>query len=354
MPDPSASSAPSALPPLLRIGGGLSPRDGVHVQDLAGRRRGYVDRRTLARTIAGGAAPAGSGALASWLAAAEAAPQPAEELVEFWHRRRWRPSLEYHLLSRDLPYADSGPDAVDTRREVLSGYGGGAQLPPRIRPEGRRVPLPDPLPGDGERSLGTALLTRRSVRSYLPRPTPAGALSAILRTGLAAVAANQRRTGEDDPRELLRSFGTAFDFYVLTYNVDGIDPGAWHLDLAPAEPELTEIRPGDLRGAMRQVFYGSPWPLTAAFTLVMVADFEQYQFRYRHERALRNLYIESGHLAQRLLLLADTHGLGTLVTPAVRDGLIEDLLGLDPVRQATIYTLTMGPDPRHGTRTRVK
>lgn len=344
----SSSSAPS-LPPLLRIGGELSPRDGVPVQDLAGRRRSYVDRRTLARTIAAGTPPDGAGALSSWLSGCPADDrQPTAELVELWHSRRWRPSLEYHLVSRDLPYADSGPDAVGTRRQVLSGYGGGAALPPRIRPDGRRVPLPAGTPGDAARTLGTALLARRSVRSYLPRPTPAGALADVLRTGLATVAANQRRTGADDPWELLRSFGTAFDFYVLTYTVDGLDPAAWFLDLLPEEPDLVEVRAGDHRHAMRDVFYGSPWPLTAACTLVMVADFEQYQFRYRHERALRNLYIESGHLAQRLLLRADTHGLGTLVTPAVRDGLIEELLGLDPVRQATIYTLTMGPDPRHG------
>jgi len=350
----SAESTKPAIPPLLRIGGALSPRDGVHVQELASRRRSYVDRRTLARTVIEGAPPDEAGTLSSWMTDCATADQPDGTLVEFWHSRKWRPSLEYHLVSRDLPYSDSGPDAMATRRRLLTEYGGAAAVPPRIRPDGsRRVPLPEPVPGDPDRGLGAALLSRRSVRSYLPRPTPVGALSHILRTSLAKVAENQRRRGEEDPRDLLRSFGTAFDFYVLTYNVDGLDQAAWLLDLealdAPdADAELIEIRPGDHRPAMRDVFYGSPWPLTAAWTLVMVADFEQYQFRYRHERALRNLYIEAGHLAQRLLLLADTHGLGTLVTPAVRDGLIQDLLCLDPVRQATVYTLTMGPDPRRG------
>ncbi|MET7390622.1 SagB/ThcOx family dehydrogenase [Streptomyces sp. NPDC005529] len=346
----------SSIPPLVRIGGGLSPRDGVHVQDLAGRRRAYIDRRALARTIAEGAPPGEARDLATWLSISRHTAQPTTDLVQFWERRRWRPSLEYHLLSRDLPYADSGPDALTTRRRVLADYGG--VLPERIRPQGRRIPLPAEDPGAQDRTLGTALLARRSVRSYLPRPTPATSLAHLLRTGLSTVAANQQRTGEGDLRELLRSFGTAFDFYLLTYNVDGLDSGAWFLDLTgptateankPIDPALIEVRAGNHRQAMRDIFYGSPWPLTAAFTLVMVADFEQYQFRYRHERALRNLYIESGHLAQRLLLLADSHGLGTLVTPAVRDSLIEELLGLDPVRQATIYTLTMGLDPRHRT-----
>lgn len=357
-PPPPAPATPAvpAVPPLLRIGGGLSARDGVHVQDLASRKRSYVDRRTLARTVAAGAPPQDAPALSSWLSDCATAPQPDAGHVEFWHRRKWRPSLEYHLASRDLPYSDSGPQAMDTRRRLLTAYGGAGALPPRLRPaRGRRVALPEPVAGEPARPLGAALLSRRSVRAYLPGPTPAGALSHLLRTGLAKVAENQRRRGEEDPRDLLRSFGTAFDFYVLTYNVDGIDPAAWLLDLDGRDPagpgrtpELIEVRPGDHRAAMREVFYGSPWPLTAAWTLVMVADFEQYQYRYRHERALRNLYIESGHLAQKLLLLADTHGLGTLVTPAVRDGLAEELLGLDPVRQATVYTLTMGPDPRRG------
>jgi nitroreductase len=75
-------------------------------------------------------------------------------------------------------------------------------------------------------------------------------------------------------------------------------------------------------------------------------DVSQYQWRYRHERALRNLYIESGNLFQRVLVVATALRLSGLPTPAFSDETVAALLNLNSVRQFPVYSLTFGMDPR--------
>jgi nitroreductase len=96
---------------------------------------------------------------------------------------------------------------------------------------------------------------------------------------------------------------------------------------------------------MARILLGMRAPETAAWTLVIVSDFAQYQWRYRHERALRHLYMATGRIAQRILVVGHTYGLGSLPTPAMHDLDCCDLLGIDAETHAPVYSLTMGPTP---------
>ena len=199
------------------------------------------------------------------------------------------------------------------------------------------LPAPRPLPAD---RLGDVLMARRTVRSYGRDPVGLGELSTVLAHGLADVRAN-RVLDRRDELEWLRSHGTAFDLFVVNYSIEGLAPGVHRYDIR--EHRLTLVRSGDLRGQMCSILVGMRGPESAAFTLVLAADFAQYQWRYRHERALRHLYMSVGRSGQRLLVAALGLGLGTLPTPATRDADTCALLGLDPVTSTPLYTLTMGP-----------
>jgi hypothetical protein len=107
------------------------------------------------------------------------------------------------------------------------------------------------------------------------------------------------------------------------------------------------VRPGNHREAMIGVLQGMRSPKTAAWTLGLVADFPRYQWRYRHEHALRRLYVEAGFVGQELLALGLAYNLGTLVTPAQKDSAYLDLHGLTADRYAPVYTLTMGLSRKH-------
>ena len=54
------------------------------------------------------------------------------------------------------------------------------------------------------------------------------------------------------------------------------------------------------------------------------------------------LYLETGVLAQELIILVESYGLSTLVTPAQQDRPFLGLHGFTADRHAPMYTLTMG------------
>lgn len=265
--------------------------------------------------------------------------------VRHWVERGWEPSLDLYLMSRGLSYVDAcadleGGDAA--RGETVERFLAEEPCPRRAEVAGERLPLPAPAPL-ARRQLGKVLMERRSVRRYARGATGAQAVSGLLWHGLDTVRGMRRAARSGRPIDLLLSFGVAFDFYLAVYDVDGLDRGLYAYDLeAHALVRLGDLAPDE------QVpwFWGMPGPLTAAGTVLLAADFRHFHWRYRHDRALRDLYIEAGRVGQRLIVAAGYAGLGTLVSPATRDAEVNGRLGLDPARRSVVYTLTFGVDAR--------
>jgi nitroreductase len=53
--------------------------------------------------------------------------------------------------------------------------------------------------------------------------------------------------------------------------------------------------------------------------------------------------LEAGHIAQNILLAATARGLASAPTCAITDRVAERLCGLDPVTQAAVYAVAVGP-----------
>jgi SagB-type dehydrogenase family enzyme len=258
-----------------------------------------------------------------------------------WWTRGWHPSLGYYLWSRHRRQIDLADGDGTVRRQVLRQYAVDEPLPPRIAVTGDPVGLPAPSPVP-DTALGDVLMARRTVRGYAPVPVAAQTLGDVLYHGLSDVRAI-RDLSVDDELNLLRSHGTPFEFYVANYRTEGLAPGIHHYDIR--NHTLTPVDLGDHRPRMARILLGMRAPETAAWTLVIVGDFAQYQWRYRHERALRNLYMAAGRIAQRLIVVGHTYGFGSLPTPATHDLDLCDLLGVDAETHTPVYTLTMGPVP---------
>jgi SagB-type dehydrogenase family enzyme len=193
------------------------------------------------------------------------------------------------------------------------------------------------------------LLARRTTRVYGRRVIDATTLSAVLFHGFADVRA-RRSLPIKDELDYLGRYGVAFDIFVVVYPIEGLDPGVYFYGLE--DHVLDQRSDGDYREAMVEILCGMKSPETASWTIVLTVDFPRYQWRYRHERALRHLYMASGRIAQRVLLVAQAYGLGTLTTPATMDRACCALLALDCEREAPIYTLTMGPFPGRSSQPR--
>jgi SagB-type dehydrogenase family enzyme len=289
-------------------------------------------------------------------ARAVAEPRPPDPRGAHWVARNWTWSLPLYLFSRGVAFADEkdGHDA-GIRREVLGGYLRHSRPPAPQAPDGPRLPLPVPSesPGALARSLGDVLASRRSVPRPGARPLPLSELGDLLWAALPrlrdslAVAQDYER----DPVALLTSLGCAFDLYLVAYDVTGLDPGVYRylpveheligrpLDGAPGPEPATDT--AALRELMRRVLIGQPAPLTAAASVCVVAEFERYQWRYRHERALRLLYIDAGRVMAYLQGTATAFGKSTHITPAARDSRAAEFFGYDPASRQLLYSLSL-------------
>jgi SagB-type dehydrogenase family enzyme len=318
----------------------------IEIADAISRRRFRWPPLALAREIL--EADDGSDGKPSKLRELKAAVDDRSELVpgwRHWHQRGWHPSDELYVASRQCwPFVDVNDDDGSIRTATVERFL--AHDGPPLEAEhadGPVIELPPPAP-PAARPVSELLVKRRSERAYKRTAVPLETLSGFLWHALEGIRVRRRRESVDNPLSYLDSYGAAWDVYLCLYGVDGLEPGAYAYDLV--RHELVCVRPGDHRQAMAQVLQGMRAPVTAAWTLGLVADFPRYAWRYRHEYGLRKLYLEAGFIAQELIVVGMSYGLGTVVTPAQQDTLYLELHRLSRERYAPVHTLTMGPSRR--------
>lgn len=274
------------------------------------------------------------------------ASKPDEDTGDFdlWITRNWGWCAPYYLFSRRSDYADvDDPDGA-IRRRVLSSYLACGDpprprhtAPPSIRLDHRGV--------EPKLDVGGALAARRSVPRPRQRPFASAELGWILFTGCTDMrAALAQQALGDDPLALLTSFGSALDVYVVAYAVDGLSPGVYRYDVLEDALSPLPGRPDTdaLRRRMSTILVGQPAPRSAAATVLLVADFERYQWRYRHERALRHLWLDAAHAMGYLVFGATALEKSTHISPAARDAVGNAFLGLSDARHQIMYSLSVG------------
>lgn len=257
--------------------------------------------------------------------------------------RAWRENLasaHYHAASRDIRYTTS-PRAID---RFLEARVAAERPPPRFKRY--RQGVARRLPRRPDRGLGIsldrALALRRTVRDFGSAPVSLEELAGIVRgtwgrTGWLDAGALGRLARKTSP-----SGGSLhpIECYVLAWNVRGLAPGLYHYDvLADA---LKRLRAGNLRAAAVTAASGQRWVGRAAFLCVMTAVFERTLWKYQLENAYRVVWLDAGHLAQTFCLLATARGLGPFTTAAIQDTFLEELIGLDGIREFPVYLCGAG------------
>jgi SagB-type dehydrogenase family enzyme len=263
--------------------------------------------------------------------------------VTHWMERGWEEAIETYVASRSALFIEDS--VAPEQRERIRSDTVRAMLDER--------PIPNvPIAGSGAvklavpdvrangYSLGEVLARRRTTPYFSGKPVSVDALAATLWNGLYAVRANRQGNPTENPLDALQSIGSAFDAYVISYNVKGLDPGSYFYE---PERHVVELRgPGDHSSKFEKILIGQPSPKRACASILLVVDFPRYQWRYRHERALRLLYFEAGRLMQYLLVAATAAGMATHVTPAMRDSEVLTFLGLPSSANQAMYCLTLG------------
>ncbi|MFJ3925359.1 thiopeptide-type bacteriocin biosynthesis protein [Streptomyces sp. NPDC090022] len=259
------------------------------------------------------------------------------------------------------PFFTDGHDAPDRRYLEHSKYPVGALDDTAVRPgTGSAVPAPSPhehaLPHGPlpDVSLAAALTSRTSTRTRLAGPLDARTLGTLLWGALAESHVSELRLPDGDVRTTVhRPYPSAGALYtarlrLLALGVDGLPPATY--EVVPERRVLRPLGPAPDREAVRALsnYFSQPADdpdgIVVDDTPALLAlhlDLGVLRRRYGL-RALRLGLLESGHLAQTLLLAAAALGLATVPVSGFHDDLAAELLGLDATDQPLQYLLPLG------------
>jgi SagB-type dehydrogenase family enzyme len=198
-----------------------------------------------------------------------------------------------------------------------------------------------PAPAFSDAALGEILLRRRSQGSFASKPITTAQLGTL---AFAACGVTNRvpiGDGEVHGFRTAPSGGALYplDLYVAVQRVDDLAPGLYYYD--PLAHALSAVRGGDVTGALADACVYPDAIRTGAATFVLSGVFWRSRFKYRL-RAYRFTVLEAGHIAQNVLLAADSLGLGALPIGGFYDGEIDALLDVDGVNEGTLYAVAVG------------
>jgi nitroreductase len=151
----------------------------------------------------------------------------------------------------------------------------------------------------------------------------------------------------DRPRQHDRAIGgglAGLRLFVVLYDDHAPEHpgGVYEVVSSPSWSLVSAVAGDELRRLMHPILMGQGATDGASATFVLVLDIPRQQSLIAGDRGLVDAYIDSGRLGQRLVLSATAEGLRTHQTPAVRDPLIEQLLGLRAETAHVVYTISVG------------
>lgn len=198
-----------------------------------------------------------------------------------------------------------------------------------------QIKLPNPQPELDGMSLDEALIRRKSVRNFSPKPVTINQVSHLL----WACAGIQRVENGHEFR-VIPSAGALYpiETYVVINN-SPIPSGLYHYSVK--KHSLEEIRKGEYGVELACAALDQDICVTAAMVLIWTGIFRRSKWKYG-ERAYRYIYLDAGHMAENLYLAAVSRGLGACSVGALYDGELNELLGVDGDEESAFYLSAVG------------
>jgi SagB-type dehydrogenase family enzyme len=189
-----------------------------------------------------------------------------------------------------------------------------------------RTRLPSPS-YRGTRTLEEVLVKRRSNRTFLDRPIEVASVGQILWAGQGIRDRSGGRTapsaGGRYPLDLYLVMEEGVGYYV------------------PNEHAIEAIFTDDVREALYGAAFFQDSIKQAPLVIVITADFARAEHQYGDARAERFALIESGHVAQNILLQAYAMGLAGVAFGAFKDEQVSEVMKLSP-EQTPLYIIAIG------------
>jgi SagB-type dehydrogenase family enzyme len=271
--------------------------------------------------------------LANDILIAEGSQRDAQEQAVLHAWGRWGPvARAYHYSTRttratrfrssDEPARDCAPEPASSFRDT------------------KRIALPTAEEAQWQhRDLLDVLYLRRSHREFGAGPVPLTSLGALLQASAGTVRVEERSGavfktapsgGGRHPTEL----------YPVVRDVEGLPPGIYHYDSRTHELALLGGLVGDAE--LVAACGDQRWVTGAGLVVFYTSVFGRNMWKHDSPRTYRVLQLDAGHMNQNLTLLATALGLRTTFTAAIRDELVEELIGCDPATELAIGCAVVG------------
>lgn len=276
----------------------------------------------------------------------------------------WLASLILASPGHDVDYFGDGIDAPDRLYHELSKFRSSIFEGQRPRSRGPIVrsrefasddprPLPAPERGALKLTLGDAIAGRRSGRDGFEGEVDQQQLSTLLAFGAGVVDTEPYQIGTETIVRNVRSAPSAGMTYPLivramAFNVNDLRPALY--EYLPEEHQLQQM--GGLAGiddvrASSPFFIGDEPRIDITnlpLLLFIGADLGQYRIQYGL-RAHRFAMLEIGHVAQTLLLVAQSLSLQSVPVGGFFDDAMCELAQLDSYDEILGYVIPIGSQP---------
>lgn len=177
-----------------------------------------------------------------------------------------------------------------------------------------------------------------STRAFLRTPLSRTQLTALLggislnRVGADARFAESRRT--------YPSAGARYpvDTYLLVLRCRDVGPGAYQFD--PRDFSILQISDQNFAEEVAEIF-GESWTADASLIAFFVAQWQRTQVKYG-DRGYGYAFIEAGHMAQNMILVARQLGLRVCPMGGFWEERVEKILRLVSPEESPLYALVIG------------
>jgi SagB-type dehydrogenase family enzyme len=190
------------------------------------------------------------------------------------------------------------------------------------------------------------MLGRRTHRTFAEEPLGAETLSTLLSHSFEKPRRVRRSLldGEREPSHGTLSRHFSFEVYPVVMRGDGVEEGVYRYDITDhALDRVGDIDdPESADDRMVRTAYDQVHPAGAAVSFLFTSHMGREQARYRDSRAIRNAYMQVAGHSHRLILTAIAMELRAFLSPALRDDLADETVGVDGFSEAVTYMTTVG------------